>query len=512
MTRKEDSQKIYLSLLNHKKILQTFITNLLYSFRFKRKGINDYIEPQLSLIYQNILKNLNLSEDKFWERYRFYLKGGKALNKLVKNLCKEDKYKLLLSTEELLRKVDKCFIDKKIFAGSNTDYDFTFLTKNPKDINQDLFDIILNSLKEVENNLNRDQEFNQFVIEFTKFLNKKKNLDNLIKGFENTKSEILKDIKNQDNQTKEYFKIKINQIDNFIEDILLSKKLNQNFFKNGQVITTYSTIPIDIKVSKDITQSFILFRSKLFFDTNIPFKKMNRDIKDYLFGIEDNLGLPFDNIFGELIDISIQTGDQETINDMLKASEKQYIIESEKNYPVVGLKYQLKDVIQIFNVENPSKLKKRCERFLEYIKMLCYSEEIPNEFMILISDALQEEIQEENINQPCSKLVNTIKILSENKVENNYFIVKKEKIKKIFPSYCKAKYNIDFKNKEEVIEKIIDNSKMLLDIDISKKILKNIRMVSLLKLLNDEENFKKNLEKIKKFDEISRIIPLEIDL
>jgi hypothetical protein len=533
ISKKKIRENIYMSLLNYKKPIQSLITNFLYTFKYNKKNINDYIEPQIKYIFERLIIEFNsefgIDPKNFWDFFRFYLKGGKALNKLIKKICIENKNKILSSTNELLKSVDKCFVNRGLFFNTNTDYDFTMLVKttSEKEIEK-VNKIILQVLNEVQNNLENNNEFMIWSNKFLESVNKVENLKKIYKTIEESKKEIENDIftnKIVDPFIKNYLILKTIQIEKFLDELKLHIDLEEDFFINQKVRLTYSSKPIEINLGENIDQIFYLFRLKFFIETPIPLKKLNRDIKDYVSGYPDYESIPFDNIFGELIDISLQIGDKQTIDEMWKNSEKENLLRPVKhidninlvnfyNYPVVSLKYQLKDVIFIFNVPNPLKLSKRCERFLEYIKMFCYQEEVPNEFSIVLSDELQKQIQAEikSKNKNCYKMVEVLKLLSENRIDENEFLLTKKQLQNIFPEFCKSSYNINFKDKDKIIENILSLKQ---DVEIDKDILNKINYLSLKKLYSYRDNkelFYDILNQIKIFNPISRIIPIELDI
>jgi hypothetical protein len=531
---KINRNKLYMSLLYYKKPLQTIITNLMYNFKYKKKSINDFLEPQIQIIYKNLIDEFylqfNINPKNFWEYFRFYLKGGKALNKLIKKTCIENKNKILSSTNEILKSSDKCFINRSLFFNTNTDYDFTMLIKDQLYSKINIINnLIINILNRVAINLEKNNEFIEWSEKFIDNLNKSENLTKIYKSLKSTQKDMDNEItqnKIKDHLIKNYFILKIQQIEKFNQILKSYIDQKKNFFTNPTVGLTYSIIPIKIDIKDDLYQEFYLYRLKLFVQPPMIIKKLNKDIKDFLIGSPDIEAIPFDNIFGELIDISLQIGDKQTINEIWKSTGSEYILHPTKyiddiskstfvfNYPIVSLKYQLKDVIFIFNVPNPQKLSKRCERFIEYIKMFCYIEEIPDKFSIIISDELQQQIQNElkSKNRHCYNLINILNFLSENQMKENEFIINKSQLETTFPEFCKNKYKKNFIGKHQLINNILQ---LKGEINIDKEILQKVNYLSLKDLFNmrdNIENFKEILERINEYEPISRIIPIELDI
>jgi len=105
-----------------------------------------------------------------------------------------------------------------------------------------------------------------------------------------------------------------------------------------------------------------------------------------------------------------------------------------------------------------------------------------------------------------------IRKLSNDNVVNNTIIVTKTQLKQLFPEFCLTQFNVDFRNKEDLITQILKlASKFKDDIEISREQLSKIGYNSLLKIVSSEKaDFYKYLTKIEDFDILQRIIPIEI--
>jgi hypothetical protein len=526
-------EKLYKALLPYKMAFQSNITNAMYDFKFENTNINIILESFIESIFYTFLTKLEsefkLSRQDIWNHFRFYLKGGKALNKLIRKICKEDKYNLIVEdTKEIIKNInkDKCFVNNQLFPSSNTDYDFSFLVKDKKyfpgvDSQNRIDNLIKVTLTSVSNILNKEEQFKRFSNALLKKLNTYKFLSILINALQTT----IKDLKNASDQTsdqdiKYYFLLKIRQIDNFINTVRYQTQNKEDTFVTSSVTVSSANIPINI----NNLQIFYLYRLKLSFALRFPHKTLSKDIRDFLNGQHEITALPFDNIFAELIDISIPVGNDDTLKKLWKYSNLEYMLrpvyyidQIEKprkkffKYPVVSLKSQIKDVVQIFNMESGTKISKRCNRLIEFLNMMCHSETIPEEFIIRLSGNLLEEIQK-SPEGSCSQMEAIIRKLSNDNVINNTIIVTKTQLKRLFPDFCLNQFNVDFRNKEDLITQILTlSSKLEDDIDISREQLSKISYNSLLKIVSSEKkDFYKYLTNIENFDILERIIPIEI--
>jgi hypothetical protein len=559
LTKKQKANEIYLSLLPFKRSFQSTITSLLYKFKWNGLDINKWIDPQVSFLFQSLLKEYSKKNDntKIWDHIRFYLKGGKALNKLLNKMANEEMNSLIYTTEEVFE--DKlCFLDQGCITESNSDYDFTLLIKDEDDFpnndpDQGLSVLLVQLLTQIGNNLLSKDQFISFVNSFQHELNKKENLYLLISSLKYSLFEMKKFVKEKEGKERDYIinyiKIKIIQVDNFIKKIKEKIKDKKELYTGWEIKTTYTNDPIEIKVKGD-ESIFYLYRLKLCFNINEPVIKLNRDIKNFLQNKIDVDSIPFDNIFGELIDISLPIGDENVLKELWASTDLEWMLrpiqgidtefndEKDKDffirikegkeflYPVASLRYQLKDIITVFNIENPTKLRKRCTRFVEYLKMMCYSEEIPSSFYVNLSPQLKKEIREELIfslsGEGCSELVDILNILSENKIvhENNYdrWVLDKKQLTKIFPtSFCGDLVSGSFPAKDKLVRIIF--LKIKLNSDFPDKLniyqLKKINYKSLIEILKNIENvtlIKRYIQIINHIDIINRILPIEIDI
>jgi len=527
----ERKEKLYKELLPYKMAFQSNITNAMYDFKFENTNINIILETIIESIFYTFLIKLEsefkLSRQDIWNHFRFYLKGGKALNKLIRKICKEDKNNLIIEdTKEIIKNInkDKCFVNSQLFPSSNTDYDFSFLVKDKQylpGVDNRIDNLIKVTLSSVANILNKEEQFKRFSDALLKKLNTYKFLSILINALQTT----IKDLKNASDQSsdqdiKHYFLLKIRQIDNFINTVRQQTKNNQDIFLSSSVTVSSANVPINI----NNLQIFYLYRLKLSFSLRFPHKSLSRDIGDFLNGKHEITALPFDNIFAELIDISVPVGNDDSLKKLWKYSNLKYMLrpvyyidQVEKprkkffKYPVVSLKSQIKDVIEIFNMETGTKISKRCNRLIEFLNMMCHSETIPEEFTIRLSGNLLEEIRK-SPEGSCSQMEMIIRKLSNDNVVNNTIIVTKTQLKQLFPEFCLTQFNVDFRNKEDLITQILKlASKFKDDIEISREQLSKIGYNSLLKIVSSEKaDFYKYLTKIEDFDILHLRFPIEI--
>jgi hypothetical protein len=142
---------------------------------------------------------------------------------------------------------------------------------------------------------------------------------------------------------------------------------------------------------------------------------------------------------------------------------------------------------------------------------MCHSETIPEEFTIKLSGNLLQEIQKSSEGS-CSQMEAIIRKLSNDNVINNTIIVTKTQLKRLFPEFCLNQFNVDFRNKEDLITQILTFASTLDDyIEISREQLSKIGYNTLLKIVSSEKkDFIKYLSKIEEFDILQRIIPVEI--
>lgn len=534
MSYQSKKQKIFKSIIPYKSAIQSTLTSMMYNFKYDNKGVNIWMERTSQYIFtrffNNFLTKYNLEKNNIWDSFRFYLKGGKALNKVLRSICNEDKYNVLISdTKEIVKRFDKskCFVDQELFPSSDTDYDFTLLIKDKSlfpSANNYTNNFIIFIFNSVAKYMNQNEEFTIYREKLLEHVNKPKNIKIIINSLTNTINDIRKRILiEQDNDIRMYLHLKLTQLTNFISNINQVLRDKENVFISNKVVISYGTLPIVLESS-----SFYLYRIKLFFEVNpkyFYFKKTNVDIKDYLNGKNETKATPFDNIFAELIDLSLPIGNDNYLDklwnytnydDMLRPiSYFQPNIYAKKiyHYPVVSLRHQMNDIITIFNVEGSTKLPKRCARFIEFLKMFCYSEKVPSEFSIYFSKEMLNELYSQK-NTPCKEMLKIINFLSNKKyIGDDYkIVITKEEIQANFPEYCNDKYKKNFIEKNDIIEKLIVLSQNKFNKELSRESLSKMSYHSLDKLYSnrDNKNFEELLDVANSLEELERIIPLEL--
>jgi hypothetical protein len=213
--------------------------------------------------------------------------------------------------------------------------------------------------------------------------------------------------------------VQMNNLNQFFE----SKKFSQEFkfFESCEIVAKTPTRDGLISIDKDGTiEQFYLCRLYLMLNVNTSgytnylaeqggrkvYKSFGKDLRSYFnadFNPSDHArDLPWPNTFGEFIDISISVG--KSCKRMIPKSDIKYILKPVygidgctdlTRYPMINLKFQIKDTLQIFNSNAASKLRKRCARFIDFLKMTCYSESTPDEFELTIKSSLLNEIKQE---------------------------------------------------------------------------------------------------------------------
>lgn len=529
MSKKET---LFKSIIPFKSSLQSTLTSIMYKFKHQNKNVNIWMERNSQYIFVNLfdyfIENYNVDKLNIWDKFRFYLKGGKALNKLLRKICIEDKYKMLLSDAKTLleQTQDKCFVNTELFPSSDTDYDFTLLIgkENFSSINNFIVKLF-NSISEF---MNKQQEFIIFKNALLEHVNKPENIKKIQDSITTTINDMRTSLLIEKNETvKSYWRLKIAQLLNFVNNIEKVLSERSDMFTQANVVVSYNNSPIVIENS-----SFYLYRLKLFFNLNPVFfnlKKTNKDIKDFLMGINDVNSIPFDNTFAELIDLSIPTGDNKYLEKLWEYTKYTDMLQpisyfqpniKEKTlyrYPVVSLRHQMNDIMTIFNTEGATKLSKRCGRFLEFLKILCNAEKIPEEFTIYISKELRKEIFARK--SQCHELIKVVNFLS-NKMQfgtDMKILVRKEELLKTFPEYCNNKFQKNFLSKDMLVKSLLKSS-MKFNFVVSEENLRKLNTESLEKLEkieklnenkdNKDNNFEELMHIVASMDEIERIIPL----
>ncbi len=164
-----NKEVIYKSLIPYKSSLQGILTNIMYKFKYENKNINVWMEKNTQYIFTSLfnyfIKEYNINKKDIWEHFRFYLKGGKALHKLLRAICNEDKYSsIMLDTNDIIKSFnkDKCFVNNELFPSTDTDYDFTLLLKDSKlfpNNDETVNNYIIKLLNLVANYMNENDEF-----------------------------------------------------------------------------------------------------------------------------------------------------------------------------------------------------------------------------------------------------------------------------------------------------------------------------------------------------------------
>lgn len=534
MSFQSKKEKIFKAIIPYKSSLQSTLTSLMYNFKYQNKGVNIWMEKNSQYIFTNFfdhfLTKYNLEKNNVWESFRFYLKGGKALNKLLRSICNEDKYNILLSdTKQVIKRFDnnKCFVNYELFPSSDTDYDFTLLVKNKRlfpNNDNDLNDYIISTFNSMANYMNNKEDFSEFKKKLLEHINNPKNIKKIRDSLIPTVSDIEARIASEnDILVKNYFELKLKQLNYFIVNINKVLRDNTDMFISNNVIISYGTSPISLESS-----SFYLYRLKLFFELNPKyffFKKTNVDIKDYLNGNSEITAVPFDNIFAELIDLSLPVGNDAYLDKLWKYTSYQDMlrpisyfqpnvyVKKIYRYPVVSLRHQMNDIVTIFSVEGSTKLPKRCSRFLEFLKMYCYAENVPDKFSIYFSKEIQKELFSQGPND-CKDMLKIVSFLSNKKqIGKDYKIeITKEEMQANFPDYCKNNYNKNFIEKKDIIDKLVILSRDKMGKDIPEENFQKLSSYSLQNLYDkrNTKNFSELLNIVGMIDELERIIPLEL--
>lgn len=498
--------KIFENMLPFKRDIQSFITDSLYQYGFvennKLYSMDEFVEEMNTNIYNTIYKNKSFS-DEWQNNKRFYLKGGKSLNKLIKKLEKENIFESITKDLKYLNKINgkQNLFDSELSKQSNTDYDFTLLFNPIKSeflnkINEDnLHDYLkkyeidlVEIMNEEASKLNVNETFIKFKNGFTSSLNQK--INDLIPKLKNTIEEIKKFINSKETDKldykeyiKEYLQLKIIQIENFI----LKIENNKIKFSDPVVEVSYGFYPIiiygsiDQDTKKQNISKFLLYRMKLSYKINgQELYKINQDIKNFVIKKCTNQSyndlenkFPFSNIFGELIDIGVSIGDENRQQKLWNSSDINYLLrpligldnnyakneyQIVYNYPCADLKYQFKDIVSIFNFDKPQKLEKRCKRVIEYLKMICLTNDYPDLVKIFISPELKYEL-DNNKNGSCDEMTELLKLLQDPSVRiiNNYYIFDTKIIKNYFPNLCQNKFKISMSLNIDNYNNFIDN-------------------------------------------------------
>ena len=183
-------------------------------------------------------------------------------------------------------------------------------------------------------------------------------------------------------------------------------------------------------------------------------------------------------------------------------------------YPAVSLRHQMNDIITIFNVEGSTKLPKRCNRFLQFLKIFCHAEKVPDEFTIYFSKELKKELYAES--SQCQEMLKVISFLSnKEQIAENYTIkVKTYELLKTFPEYCKKNTNVDFIDRQALLDFLLPITEKF---DVDSKGLEKLNTYSLTTLANlvknnDVDKLQEYMRIVESLSELERIIPLELVL
>jgi hypothetical protein len=531
----QEKQKLYKAFIPFKSPLQSTLTSIMYKFKHHNKNVNIWMEKNCQYIFITLFdyfsKSFNIDKKDLWNNFRFYLKGGKALNKLLRSICNEEKYKILLAdTKSIVQKdkKEKCFVNTELFPSSDTDYDFTLLIKQDELLQNNLAPIqntVVKILNSVSAYMNENKEFTTYKNALLQHVNSRENIKKILSNVRDSLTDLNSAILvEKDNSIKSYFLFKQAQINNFIVSIEKCISLKKNMFSQCFVNVSYGTKPIILESS-----SFYLYRLRLFFDLNKDFfyyKKTNKDIKDFLKGYAEITATPYDNTFAELIDLSIPIGNDAYLEKLWKYTKYQDMLQpityfqpsvyAKKvyRYPTVSLRHQMNDIITIFNVEGSTKLPKRCNRFLQFLKIFCHAEKVPDEFTIYFSKELKKELYAES--SQCQEMLKVISFLSnKEQIAENYTIkVKTSELLKTFPEYCKKNTNVDFIDRQALLNFLLPITEKF---DVDSKGLEKLNTYSLTTLANlvknnDVDKLQEYMRIVESLSELERIIPLELVL
>jgi len=444
-----------------RKVFQNYFTTLLYekpsillseSGNVKSYNIADYINKELKesskRIWSKVIDHFydvykddnNTIQDvvkKGWEEYcRLYLKGGKSTLEFIKSAL--DSYKSGSNKGNIAKAL---YHDLK-YNTDDSDYDFCF---------------VLNPALLTDSNYIRINRKLQKIIKEEKFLI---NISPII-------PDLLERINSPFNQKKILKKLVLesyhyftpeeqNLFDEFLRQC---DNINESYFNFTQKDTLIDFIEKKVKLTTD---TFFLHRLV------IPFKFVDEKF---------NFPTVKDKLYAECIDISFSSIKEVTeklwnktdLNNILRPLlylDKEHTF----NYPIVGLHYQLSDIVIILSEQNPNKPQKRCKRLIEQLYFSCMEEKLPElPSIINIGKSVYELMQQEGECEALNKILTFEKSITI-KEEEVYVFKLNDSIRDIekFELWCKNSYynnislswesqcNIDFISKQELIRRIIN--------------------------------------------------------
>jgi len=449
-----------------KKVFQNYFTSMLYD---KEKIIldkdevykydvstkmNEIIKSSCSNIWQKIVKEYmtneldpgKTSEDvivsKEWSDYcRFFLKGGKSTLEYIRGVMKE------YSKSDSVNKgnIAKAFYSQYIADSSDSDFDFCFV------LNPDLMD---------NSNCMRHQRKLAKIIKEERHVMLDKTRDilplllNHINRPYNQRTILSKLIRESINEFTDKERVIFNDF------LLKCDDLEEPYFRFK--LKEVSVVNFDKKGIE-----FIEKKVKLPTDTFY----LSRLVIPFSFEEEFSFPTIGDKLFAECIDISFSIDKEQAkklwiktdINSLLrplKYLDKEYSF----TFPVIGIDYQLNDLVLILSEESPNKPIKRCRRFIEQLYFNCIEEKLPSlPKDIFIGKSIYTLMKEEN---ECSLLDNIITFKKE--VNDMYLFELKEEFMVFskFEKWCmsnnvkgislswESQCNSDFIGKEELKTRI----------------------------------------------------------
>ena len=391
---------------------------------------------------------------KGWDEYcRFYLKGGKSTLEFINGIINRYKEGYEESTEDFYpsqnhkSNIAKAFYQELKYNTDDSDFDFCFVVK-PELLSNSNFIRINRKISKLIKKEANDIEAHKIFPDFLERINNTYNQKNILKKL------IEESITNFTPEEQVIFNDFLNVCDTIQEPYFKFMKED----KYIKAIEKKVTIPTD---------TFYLHRIV------IPFKFEDEKMKFPT--VEDKL-------FAECIDISfssnekvnrklwMQSGLDKILRpllclDEMKKSDQVF------SYPVVGLHYQLNDIVIILSENSPNKPQKRCKRLIEQLYFSCMEEKLPElPSIIHIGKTVYELMQEEN---ECKALNSIMKFKTSIKIkeEEVYVFEINESLRDIekFELWCNKSFykeninlkwesqcNIDFLSKEELRRRIIN--------------------------------------------------------
>ena len=374
-----------------RKFFQNYLTTMLYKQTgslVEEKAINKYIHEACAHLwkrfifgaYNNGLDTTPVQDATFgWNHLaRLYLKGGKSTLAFLKKMLK-------INENNISNNIARVFYNQIATDTNDSDYDFNVILHHTQMEYLDDYYMLVQ----------------QIMLECLCFL-KQKIHESPQDNEESDLNKLLRHINSHYYQHKVMLELfeKDNIMNEFNPDEQLILQEFQHYCQEHDATSgvpgffqfKLSNIPIQFKSSKvDIsTDNFHLFRIFIQFELVRPEHASTFELTK-------------DKYFAECIDVSLST--KADINqDLWTKTDLEHILHSVYPfdqsphflYPVVGLDYQLKDLIHIIEEPNPSKPDKRCKRFIEQLYFSCIDQKLPAlPTTIYIGEAVHDEMMNE---------------------------------------------------------------------------------------------------------------------